>query len=90
MKTIKLFISGTVQGIFFRQHVKDTADKIGLKGFVRNLDDGRVEIMAEGRDEIVNTFLEKCHKGPPHSTVKNVEVIESKHQGFDSFKILSM
>ncbi len=90
MKTIKIFITGTVQGIFFRQFVKEHADKLGLKGYVRNLNDGRVEIIIEGKDETINRFIEEVKKGPSQSIIKEVEYGEIKNIGFDSFKILSM
>lgn len=88
MKTIKVLISGTVQGVFFRKFIEDKAWEFGLKGFARNLDDGRVEVFVEGRDENVNEFVEKCRQGPPHSQVDKVETQEIKHQGFEGFKIL--
>ena len=90
MKTLKIKIVGTVQGVFFRKFVKDNADEVGVKGYVRNLDGGSVEIVIEGRDEKVNEMLVKCKKGPNHSEIKEVEVEEIKHQGFDGFKISSL
>ena len=90
MKTIRMFISGNVQGVFFRRFIKENADKLNVRGFVRNLEDGRVEVVAEGKDENVNEFLKKCREGSAHSNVKKVENIEIKHQSFDGFKILSL
>ena len=90
MKTIKALVSGTVQAVFFRRFVRDRADELKIKGFVRNLDDGRVEIIAEGEDGKVNEFIKRCEKGPNQASVKNIEIHDMKHQGFDSFKILSM
>lgn len=88
MKTIKLFISGSVQGVFFRKFIEDKAKELGLKGFARNLDDGRVEVAVEGKDENVNEMVEVCKKGPPHSDIKNVTTEEIKHQGFSGFRVL--
>lgn len=88
MKTIKIFISGSVQGVYFRQFVKKKADELNLSGFVRNLENGRVEIVAEGRDENVNEMVEACKKGAPQASVKEIQTQELSHQGFDSFKIL--
>jgi acylphosphatase len=88
MRTVRMYISGTVQGVFFRAFVKECAEKLGLKGFVRNLDNGKVEVVAEGRDENIKQMIENCKKGPAHSDVKDVKVEESKHQGFKEFKIL--
>ena len=88
MKTIKIFITGSVQGVYFRQFVNKTANELKLKGFVRNMDDGRVEVVVEGRDEKVNEMVEACKKGAPQANVKEVQTQELSNQGFDSFKIL--
>lgn len=88
MKTLKIFISGSVQGVYFRQFVNKTANELKLKGFVRNMDDGRVEIVVEGRDENVNEMVETCKKGAPQASVKEIQTQELNNQGFDSFKIL--
>ena len=90
MKTTKIFITGTVQGIFFRRFIKEEAEKLGLKGFVRNLDDGRIEVVAEGKDENINKMIAICKKGSAHSIIKNVQSQEIRNQGFDSFKVLSL
>ena len=90
MKTLKIKIIGTVQGVFFRMFVKESADKLDIKGFVRNMDDGSVEIVAEGKENNINEFLDICKKGPSQASIKNVNIEEIKHQGFDSFKILSL
>lgn len=88
MKTIRVFISGTVQGVFFRQFIKDNADKIGVKGYVRNLENGKVEVVIEGKDKEVSQMLQICRKGAPYSQVKELEIEELKNQGFKEFKIL--
>jgi len=90
MKTLKLFVSGIVQGVFFRKSIEDKAKEFELKGFVRNLDDGRVEIVVEGKDENVNEMVKACKQGPAHSEVKNVTTEEIKHQGFSGFRILRL
>ncbi len=87
-KSIRVYFRGTVQGIFFRQFIKDNADKRGLKGFARNLEDGRVEAWFEGDSDKVNEMIEICRIGPRHSLIKNVEVREEKWQDFKDFKIL--
>ena len=88
MKTLKIFISGAVQGVFFRQFIKDKADEIGVKGYVRNLEDGKVEVVIEGKDKEVNEMLKICRKGAPHSQVKELEIEEIPHQEFKDFKVL--
>jgi len=90
MKTLKIFIEGTVQGVFFRKFIQENAEKLGLKGFVRNLDNGKVEVIVEGKDENTNEMIRVCKRGPAHSEIKEVEVEEIKHHGFDDFKILKV
>ncbi|MCL5018400.1 MAG: acylphosphatase [Candidatus Pacearchaeota archaeon] len=87
-KAVRLYIDGTVQGIFFRQFVKDNAERFNIRGFVRNLEDGRVEVFAEGEMENVDNLVELCKKGPKHSQIRKVEVREEKLQDFKEFKIL--
>ena len=90
MKTIKINISGSVQGVSFRNFVVDKAVEFGVRGFVRNLEDGNVEVVAEGRDENVNGLLRACRNGPAHAEVRRVEVEELRHQGLEGFKVLRM
>lgn len=87
-KAVRLYIRGSVQGIFFRQFVQENAEKNDVKGFVRNLEDGRVEIFIEGDLENVEKMIELCKKGPKHSQIRNVEEKEEKFQGLKEFKIL--
>jgi acylphosphatase len=90
MKTIRAKISGNLQGVFFRKYIKEEADKLGLKGHVRNLETGEVEVVAEGKDEDVNEMILCCKKGSSQSVVKNVDIQEMNHIGFDDFKILNI
>ncbi len=90
MKTIRMKISGLVQGVFFRKYIADEANKIGIKGHVRNLESGEVEVVAEGSPENVEMMVLVCKKGAPHSNVKNVDIQELNHIGFDDFKILEI
>ena len=52
MKTLRISITGTVQGVFFRTYIKEKADELKVRGFARNLEDGRVEVIAEGKDAL--------------------------------------
>ena len=70
----KLVISGRVQGVFYRQSACDEATRLGLKGWVRNLDSGEVEAVVEGSDAAVESFVGWCHRGPPHARVEAVQV----------------
>ncbi len=87
-KAVRLYIKGTVQGVFFRQFIKDNAERQNLRGFARNLEDGRVEVFIEGDNDNVDRMIELCKQGPRHSQIGNVEVKEEKFQGFKEFKVL--
>jgi acylphosphatase len=90
MKTVRIKIAGQVQGVFFRKYVAEESQKIGVKGHVRNLESGEVEVIAEGSPEQVEEITKLCKKGAPHSVVKNIDVQELNHIGFDDFKILEI
>jgi acylphosphatase len=87
-KSVRIYIIGSVQGIFFRAFLKENAEKLNVKGFVRNLEDGRLEVFLEGNSEEVNKMIELCKKGPKHSQIRSVELKEEKFQDFKNFKIL--
>lgn len=87
-KSVRLYITGTVQGVFFRAFVKENAERYNVKGFVRNLEDGRIEIFLEGNSEDVNKMLELCRSGPKHSEIKKVEEKNERFQDFKNFKVL--
>jgi acylphosphatase len=88
-KAAKIIVKGTVQGVFFRQFVKDHADKLKLTGFVRNLDTGDVEIICEGEPDNIERLARFVRKGPEHSQIRGAEISERKWTGsFREFKIL--
>ncbi len=88
MKRVRVFISGKVQGVYFRAYTQEEAKKLGVKGWVKNLPDGRVEAVFEGEDEAVEKMIKWCYKGSPLSKVDKVEVIEESYQGeFQNFSI---
>ncbi len=84
------FVSGKVQGVFFRAYTRDKAKSLGLTGWVRNLKDGRVEVMAEGPKKSLDLFLEWLKtKGSPMSRVETVEHQWLAASGeFSSFEII--
>jgi acylphosphatase len=90
MKTVRIKISGLVQGVFFRKHIQQEAKKIGVKGHVRNLESGEVEVVAEGSPEQIEEICIVCKKGAPHSEVKGLDIQEMNHIGFDDFKVLEI
>ncbi len=76
MICLHIYISGIVQGVGMRYFVKTNAEYMGLSGWVRNTDDGRVEILAQGDRKILEKFIKKCEKGSHYSQVDYVEVVE--------------
>jgi acylphosphatase len=88
MKRMHVYISGRVQGVFFRAYTQATAQSLSLTGWVRNLSDGRVEAVFEGKDENIAAMLEWCGKGPPYAVVRDVDVFEEPPTGeFPDFRI---
>jgi acylphosphatase len=93
VKTMKarahVYISGRVQGVFFRNSVTDLAERLGVTGWVRNLSDGRVEALLEGEKVHVEEVLEFCRRGPPGAYVRDSEVHWAEWRGeFTDFKII--
>ena len=76
-----LLIEGMVQGVFYRAFTRDIAHTLGLKGWVRNLYDGRVEAVFEGKKQIIEQAIQECFSGPPGARVTNVEVKWEEFQG---------
>jgi len=87
-KSVRIYMTGLVQGVFYRAFVKENAEKLNIKGFVRNLEDGRVEIFLEGNVNEVNKMIELCRKGPRHSQIKNIEIKPERFQSLRNFKVL--
>ncbi len=82
------YISGRVQGVFFRDFASTEAALLGLTGWVKNLSDGRVEVLAEGEKEDLEKLLEILKKGPLGAKVKNVEAIwEDYLAEFQEFQV---
>ena len=87
MERLHLVIKGDVQGVFFRAFVQGTAKKLEITGWVRNTTEG-VEVIAEGTKANLLEFLTTCKKGPPSSSVSNIEQEWDKATGeFSDFKI---
>lgn len=89
MKTrAHVIISGRVQGVFFRSETQHEARKYSVKGWVRNLPDGRVEAVFEGEEENVKKLIEFCKRGPPGARVTDVNVVWEDYTGeFKNFEI---
>jgi len=76
-----VYISGRVQGVFFRYETRRMAIRYGVSGWVRNLPDGRVEAVFEGEKEAVESMIRFCRRGPPAAVVRHVEVLWEKPEG---------
>jgi acylphosphatase len=83
-----VFVSGRVQGVFFRSETKHNADRHDVKGWVRNLPESRVEAVFEGENEAAEALIEFCKQGPYGARVTNVDLTWENYTGeFDRFKI---
>lgn len=85
---VRVIVSGRVQGVAFRQSAVDEAQRVGVVGWVRNLPDGRVEVVAEGERAAVEALLAWCKRGPRLARVEDVRVTHEPFRGeFDAFRI---
>ena len=83
-----VYVSGRVQGVFFRSEIQDEAVRYDVTGWVRNLPDGRVEAVFEGEKENIDKLIEFCSRVPPGARVAKVEVSwETPTDEFKNFKI---
>lgn len=81
-------VTGRVQGVFYRAHAEEKANKLGLTGHARNMSDGSVEILIQGSEEKIKEFINWCQDGSPSATVDMVKVEwgEATNQ-FENFRI---
>ncbi len=87
-KAVHAIVSGRVQGVWYRASTRDEARRLGLTGWVKNLPDGSVELVAEGPSDKVDALIKWCHQGPPYARVSNVEVQEIEPTGkYDDFDV---
>jgi len=86
MKQVHAYFSGKVQGVFFRVAAKDLADNLGLAGFVKNLPDGRVELLAQGEEENLNKLLDELNKNFAINKDSQISWLEGL-QDFSDFNI---
>ena len=73
LRRVKLLVSGRVQGVYFRMFTQRKAKQLGVNGYVRNLEDGRVEIVAEAESALLDKMIAWAHKGPITARVDQVE-----------------
>lgn len=82
-----VFVSGQVQGVYYRANTRDEATSQGVDGWVKNLDDGRVEAVFEGPRRAVDAMIEWCHEGSPRAKVRDVDAEYEEPEGLTGFDI---
>jgi acylphosphatase len=88
LRQLRMIVSGRVQGVGFRYTARDEAQDLGLKGWVRNRPSGEVEIVAEGREDVLKMLAAWAHLGPPAAHVSRVHEEWSEYSGqFAEFRI---
>ena len=88
-KALRLYLTGTVQSMFFRLFIKENVEKLNVKGFFRKLDDGRAEVFLEGEVANVDAAASICKKGPKYAQIRGVEEKLERYQGFKDFRIIT-
>lgn len=87
MKHLNVRVEGSVQGVGFRWWARSRAALLGVRGFVRNEDDGSVYLEIEGQDEAVDRYLELIRQGPASAVVRRVTAAEAGSRSFSAFEI---
>lgn len=85
MICVRFYVEGRVQGVFYRASTREQALRLGLSGYARNLDDGRVEVLARGERAALDALERWLHEGPPHAVVTAVRREEAEDRALDGF-----
>jgi acylphosphatase len=88
LKTVSITVTGKVQGVFYRQSAREKATELGIKGEIRNMPDGTVQIIATGTSKQIEQLTEWCRQGPARAKVTNVITEERPLQSFEKFNIV--
>src|SRR5262245_49761628 len=83
----RIFVTGKVQGVWYRKSAVDKGNELGLAGFAKNMKDGSVLIEAEGAKDTLDRFVNWCQQGPPLARVDDVRVDEASVSGYDGFVV---
>ena len=89
-KSVRLLLTGNIQPMFFSPYVKPEAEKLNVMGFVRELDDKRIEVFLEGDMNSVDNMIPKCRTGPYNTQIRHVDLKEERFQDFKDFKIMKI
>ena len=81
MKRVHIYISGEVQGVFFRDSLKEKADQLKVNGWAKNTSDGKVEAVLEGEEQAVQQLVEWCKEGSSAAKVKNIKIVDEEVEG---------
>ena len=84
----RLLVSGRVQGVFYRDTCRSTAESAGVGGSARNLPDGRVEVILEGEESAVDKVIAWCRRGTPQSRVERIDISEEDPLGETGFRTI--
>lgn len=87
-RVIHAWVSGIVQGVNYRQSTRAFAEPRGITGWVKNLSDGRVEVMAAGTPDAIMDLIAWLHYGPALAQVTDVQVEDAPHENFPDFRVL--
>ena len=87
VKHLNIKIFGLVQMVLFRYSAQEKAKELGVKGFIKNEDEGKVYIEVEGEEDALDKFVEWCNKGPRLAKVEKVEKTKGEMKNFSEFKI---
>ncbi len=87
MVRCRVFVSGRVQGVWFRESCRREADANGVAGWIRNRADGRVEAVFEGEPAAVTRMIAWCREGPPRADVLDIETSEEAIEGLSGFAV---
>ena len=88
IKHLDIIVKGKVQGVFYRGSTKAVADQLGVKGYVRNEDNGDVTIAAEGDNLSLEMFLDWCKEGPQDAVVTSMESHEGELKNYRNFEVV--
>ena len=88
MKCTHLIVSGRVQGVFFRANIRNKANELNLKGYAKNLENGDVEVVAEGNEDKIKELIEFIKKGPGIASVTGIQVKHKEPENFKNFDIV--
>ncbi len=87
MKNCRCIVRGRVQGVWFRRYTQNVANELGISGWVRNLEDGSVEVEASVPDELFESFIAALRKGPPLARVDDIEIEDISRSYSGGFEV---